>query len=171
MTDGTTADIYFIRSFGAMNRRFNFSNLQWLKEGKVKKPTTLFQLWHLQFTCLDCTPTTNSPLPSYTHKHTLCLHPALGPHTRISVQFLPFTSAIFLPRTHECFLWTNSSTEHVFQPWSTKFGGFLGFLGVLSRDLQTKPFFLWENFITRNVVWTFTDKGTFIFLLLLPLNH
>lgn len=61
----------------------------------------------------------------------------------------------------------------VFAPWFTKFGlvFFQCFLAVLSCELQTKPSFLWGNFRTRNVVWTFMDKGTFMFPLLLPLNH
>jgi len=34
--------IHYIRSFGAMTGRFSFSNLQWLKEGRVKRPASSF---------------------------------------------------------------------------------------------------------------------------------
>lgn len=92
---------------------------------------------------MDCTPTTNNLLPSYTHKHTLPAFILLSDHTHISVHFLPFASAGLLPWTLECLLWTNSSIKGVFAPWSTKFG--LGFfsaflLSSVVSSRQSLPF-------------------------------
>lgn len=97
---------------------------------------------------MDCTPTTNNLLPSYTHKHTLPAFILLSDHTRISVHFLPFASASLLPPLHERLLWTNSSIKGVFPPWSTKFGVFLRLsCSVLSSE-QSLP------------VWGFTTRNT-----------
>lgn len=156
--------IYCIRWFGAMSGRFNFSNLQQTKEGGVNRPTSTFSALASTILVQGLHSHYNSSLPTHTNTHSLPL--SCSGTTHSSVQCLSFPSASLSSGKHECLLWAEAQLKVCLHPAPPSLGWFLFrffsvFLAVLSRELQTKPSFLWGNFRTRNVVWTFIDKGTF----------
>lgn len=107
-----------------MPRKFNFSNLQCLKEVKVKRPTRPFSALTSLIHMHALPPQTIHSLP--TRINTLPAFILPLDHTRVSIRFLPFASGTLLPQTQEPLLWTSSSKKGVFPPWSTKFEVFLG---------------------------------------------